>query len=149
MLFNQGTFLVVIILGVSVVLLVLFLLILGLAGRHGNKKGLGFLKALTIIFAVSTMIGSLVTPLVYYNYIDFNLRYGRYNQNGSATYYLIHRDSVELHFGSVSEGVKGTWTLENNILTIKYGSSTIEYTVEDYGTKLCQNGQTIFRYTKH
>lgn len=148
MLFNQGTLLFVFIFLGSSVLLLLLLLLLGVAGRKGRK--LGGLRFLTMLFAIGVITSGVMTPLVYLNYIDMNLKMGRYTPiDSSWTYLKINRDSVELHVDGQSEGEKGSWSLENNILTITYVDSKEEYVVKDFGTKLYQNDKLVFKYAKN
>ena len=148
MLTNSGTLLVLTIFAIVVALLLLFLIPLAILGKK-NKRGLGALKAFSLIFAIGTLAMSIVTPLVYYNYIDLNLRYGQFRSNYTSTYYSFHRDSVSIHIDGASEAAKGTWTLEDNILTVKYNNSDITETfkVRDYGTEISK-GNIIFKYTK-
>lgn len=148
MLFNSGTLLIIFILLGSTVLLLLVLLVLGIAGRKGRK--LGGLRFLTMLFAIGVIASGVMTPLVYFNYIDMNLKMGRYTPiDGSWTYLKINRDSVELHVGGQSEGEKGTWSLEKDILTITYSDTKEEYVVKDFGTKLYQDDKLVFKYTKN
>ena len=148
MLFNSGTLLFIFILLGSTVLLLLLLLVLGIAGRKGRK--LGGLRFLTMLFAIGVIASGVMTPLVYFNYIDMNLKMGRYTPiDGSWTYLKINRDSVELHVGGQSEGEKGTWSLEKDILTITYSDTKEEYVVKDFGTKLYQDDKLVFKYTKN
>ena len=148
MLFNSGTLLIIFILLGSTVLLLLVLLVLGIAGRKGRK--LGGLRFLTMLFAIGVIASGVMTPLVYFNYIDMNLKMGRYTPiDSSWTYLKINRDSVELHVGGQSEGEKGTWSLEKDILTITYSDTKEEYVVKDFGTKLYQDDKLVFKYTKN
>lgn len=93
------------------------------------------------------MVSSVITPLVYYNYIDLNLRYGQFRSNYTTTYYSFHRDSVSVHINGASEGAKGTWTLEDNILTVKYSGVTETFKVREYGKEISKDN-IIFKYTK-
>ena len=149
MLFNQGTLLFIFIFLGSSVLLLLLLLLLGVAGRKGRK--LGGLRFLTMLFAISVIASGVMTPLVYFNYIDMNLRLsGRYvSMTNSYTYIKFHRDQVSVHVDGNSEGLKGEWYLENNILTIKYDGKEEEYTVKDFGTKLYQEDSLIYKFAKN
>ena len=148
MLFNSGTLLIIFILLGSTVLLLLVLLVLGIAGRKGRK--LGGLRFLTMLFAIGVIASGVMTPLVYFNYVDMNLKMGRYTPiDGSWTYLKINRDSVELHVDGQSEGEKGTWSLEKDILTITYSDTKEEYVVKDFGTKLYQDDKLVFKYTKN
>ena len=148
MLFNSGTLLIIFILLGSTVLLLLVLLVLGIAGRKGRK--LGGLRFLTMLFAIGVIASGVMTPLVYFNYIDMNLKMGRYTPiDGSWTYLKINRDSVELHVDGQSEGEKGSWSLEKDILTITYSDTKEEYVVKDFGTKLYQDDKLVFKYTKN
>ena len=146
MLTNSGTQLVLTIFGIALVLLLIFLLLLAILGKK-HKKGLAPLKAFSLIFAIVCMVSSVVTPLVYYNYIDINLRYGQFRSNYTTTYYSFHRDSVSIHINGASEGAKGTWTLEDNILTVKYSGVTETFKVREYGTEISKDN-IIFKYTK-
>ena len=146
MLTNSGTQLILTIFGIALVLLLIFLLLLAILGKK-HKKGLGALKAFSLIFAIVCMVSSVITPLVYYNYIDLNLRYGQFRSNYTTTYYSFHRDSVSVHINGASEGAKGTWTLEDNILTIKYNNLTETFKVRDYGKEISKDN-IIFKYTK-
>ena len=131
---------------IVVVLLLLFLIPLAILGKR-NKRGLGALKAFTLIFAIASMAMSVVTPLVYYNFIDLNLRYGEFHSNYSMTYYSFHRDSVSIHLDGASNAAKGTWTLEDNILTVKYNGITETFKVREFGTEISK-GNVIYKYTK-
>ena len=146
MLTNSGTQLVLTIFGIALVLLLIFLLLLAILGKK-HKKGLGALKAFSLIFAIVCMVSSVITPLVYYNYIDLNLRYGQFRSNYTTTYYSFHRDSVSIHINGASEAAKGTWTLEDNILIVKYSGVTETFKVRDYGTEISKDN-IIFKYTK-
>ena len=146
MLTNSGTLLVLTIFAIVVALLLLFLIPLAILGRK-NKRGLGALKAFSLIFAIASMVMSVITPLVYYNYIDLNLRYGQFHSNYTTTYYSFHRDSVSIHINGASEGAKGTWTLEDNILTVKYNGLTETFKVRELGTEISK-GNVIYKYTK-
>ena len=146
MLTNSGTQLVLTIFGIALVLLLIFLLLLAILGKK-HKKGLGALKAFSLIFGIVCMAMSVVTPLVYYNYIDLNLRYGQFRSNYTTTYYSFHRDSVSVHINGASEGAKGTWTLEDNILTVKYNNLTETFKVREYGKEISKDN-IIFKYTK-
>ena len=127
-------------------LLFLFLLLLGILGRKHNRKLIA-LKVFSLLFAITTMCASILTPLVYYNYIDLNLRYGKFRSNYTSTYYSFHRDSVSIHIDGASEGAKGTWTLEDNILTVKYNELTEVFKVREFGTEISKEN-IIFKYTK-
>lgn len=146
MLTNSGTSLMLTIFSIVVVLLLLFLIPLAILGKR-NKRGLGALKAFTLIFAIASMAMSVVTPLVYYNFIDLNLRYGEFHSNYSMTYYSFHRDSVSIHLDGASNAAKGTWTLEDNILTVKYNGITETFKVREFGTEISK-GNVIYKYTK-
>ena len=146
MLTNSGTLLVLTIFAIVVALLLLFLIPLAILGKR-NKRGLGALKAFTLIFAIASMAMSVVTPLVYYNFIDLNLRYGEFHSNYSMTYYSFHRDSVSIHLDGASNAAKGTWTLEDNILTVKYNGITETFKVREFGTEISK-GNVIYKYTK-
>ena len=146
MLTNSGTLLILTIFGIVVAFLLLFLIPLAILGKK-NKKGLGALKAFSLIFAIVSLSMSVVTPLVYYNYIDLNLRYGQFRSNYTTTYYSFHRDSVSIHINGASEAAKGTWTLEDNILTVKYSGVTETFKVREYGTEISKDN-IIFKYTK-
>lgn len=149
MLFNQGTLLFIFILLGSAVLLVLLLLLLGVLGRRGKK--LGGLRFLTMFFAIAVFASGVMTPLVYFNYIDLNLKLsGRYTTtDGSYTYLKFHRDEVSIHVDGQSQGLKGEWYLSNNVLTIKYDGKEEEYTVKDFGTKLYQEDSLIYKFAKN
>ena len=148
MLFNSGTFLCLCILAISAGVLLLFLLLLGVLGRKGNK--LAGLKFLTLLIALVVTAASIVTPLVYFNYIDMNLKFGRFSNEGdNKTYLKFHRDEVSFHPNGQSEGIKGTWSLEKDVLIITYQDSKEEYIVKDFGTKLYQDDKLVYRYTKN
>ncbi|MCR4910976.1 MAG: hypothetical protein K5925_00400 [Bacilli bacterium] len=149
MFFNSGTLLFILILLGSMVLLLLLLLLLGILGRKGKK--LVGLRVLTMLFAIATVTSGVLTTLVYYNYIDLNLRLsGRYSDvNGSHTYLKFHRDQAELHVDGNSEGTKGKWYLANDVLTITYNGNKEEYTVKDFGTKLYQGDTLMYKFTKN
>ena len=120
MFFNSGTLLFILILSGSLVLLILSLLLLGVLGRKGKK--LSGLRFLTVLFTITTITSGVLTTLVYYNYIDLNLRLsGRYQAtDGSYTYLKFHRDQMEVHVDGNSEGIKGEWYLAENTLTLSY-----------------------------
>ena len=148
MLFNSGTFLCLCILAISAGVLLLLLLLLGILGRKGKK--LAFLKFLTVLIAISVSAFSVITPLAYFNYIDMNLKFGRFTKElDEWTYIKFHRDSVSLHPNGQSEGIKGTWSLEKDVLIITYQDSKEEYIVKDFGTKLYQDDKLVYRYTKN
>ena len=149
MLFNQGTLLFIFILLGSAVLLVFLLLLLGVLGRRGKK--LGGLRFLTMFFAITTAASGVLTTLVYYNYIDLNLRLsGRYvSMTNSYTYIKFHRDQVSVHVDGQSQGLKGEWYLSNNVLTIKYDGKEEQYTVKDFGTKLYQEDSLIYKFANN
>ena len=149
MFFNSGTLLFILILLGSLVLLILSLLLLGVFGRKG-KKLIG-LRVLTILFAVTTMASGVLSTLVYYNYIDLNLRLsGRYTSTvDSRTYIKFHRDQMSLHIDGSSSGVKGDWYLANDVLTLSFEGKTEEYVVKDFGTKLYQDDVLVYKFTNN
>ena len=146
MFFNSGTLLFILILSGSLVLLIVSLLLLGVFGRKG-KKLIG-LRVLTILFAVTTMTSGVLSTLVYYNYIDLNLRLsGRYiATDDSRTYLKFHRDQISLHIGGSSQGEKGEWYLANDVLTISFEGKTEKYVVKDFGTKLYQDDVLVYKF---
>ena len=149
MLFNSGTLLFIFILLGSLVLLILFLILLGVLGRKGKK--LIVFRVLTILFAVTTITCGVLSTLVYYNYIDLNLRLsGRYQaMDGSFTYLKFHRDQMEIHDDGSSEGIKGNWYLANNVLSISCEGKVEKYIVKDFGTKLYQGSTLMYKFTKN
>ena len=149
MFLNSGTLLFILILIGSLVLLILSLLLFAVLGRKGKK--LSGLRFLTMLFAVTTMVSGTLTTLVYYNYIDLNLRLsGRYQAlDYSHTYLKFHRDQMEVHTGGSSFGTKGQWYLAKDVLTISFEGKTEKYIVKDFGTKLYQNDVLMYTFTKN
>lgn len=149
MFLNSGTLLFILILSGSLVLLILLLLLLGLLGRKGRK--LGGLRFLTMLFAITTVASGVLTTLVYYNYIDLNLRLsGRYQAtDGSYTYLKFNRDQMEVHVDGSSYGTKGKWYLAKDVLTISYEGKEEKYIVKDFGTKLYQDDVLMYKFTKN
>ena len=149
MFFNSGTLLFILILSGSLVLLILLLTLFGLLGRKGKR--LGVLRFLTMFFAITTIASGVLTTLVYYNYIDLNLRLsGRYQAaNGSYTYLKFHRDQMEVHVDGSSQGIKGEWYLAKDILTLSYGGKTEKYNVKDFGSKLYQDDVLMYKFTSN
>ena len=149
MLFNSGTLLFVSILLGSMVLLILLLVLLGVLGRKGKK--LVGLRVLTMLFAITTVASGVLSTLVYYNYIDLNLRLsGRYKAtDGSQTYLKFHRDQMEIHIDGSSSGTKGEWLLTKDVLTIFYEGKTEKYIVKDFGSKLYQDDVLMYKFTNN
>ena len=148
MFFNSGTLLFIVILSGSLVLLILSLLLLGLLGKKGNK--LSGLRFLTILFAITTIASGALTTLVYYNYIDLNLRLsGRYKATDSNTYLRFNRDQMEIHVDGESQGTKGQWYLAKDTLTISFEGKQEKYIVKDFGTKLYQDDVLMYKFTNN
>ena len=147
---SSGTILFLVILGISLGVLLILLIISSLVNKKKQKMP-GGIKALTIIFAVIAMGASVTTPLVHYNYIPLNLRYGYFKNTENETSKIkITRDSVELHqYGGGASDKRGTYTLSNNILSIYYTDGTMdEFEVKGLGTDLYQNGHKVYSYLK-
>lgn len=148
MFFNSGTLLFILILSGSLVLLILSLLLLGLLGRKGKK--LSGLRFLTVFLAITTVASGALTTLVYYNYIDLNLRLsGRYQAMNAYTYLKFNRDQMEVHVDGSSHGTKGKWYLAKDVLTISYEGKEEKYVVKDVGTKLYQDDVLMYKFTKN
>ena len=149
MLFNSGTLIFVYILAGSLGMLLLFVILLAVTSKR-NPNGNKALKAFSLIFAITSLVASILTPLAYYNYLPVNIRYGTYiSVDNSNTYLNFHRDSVEIHENGSSEGKKATWSMENNILKLTYNSVSIELSVQDVATKLYSGDTLMFKYMKN
>ena len=150
MFFNDGTLMIIFALGASTIFLFIFLLLIAIAGRKKDKSGgLAVLKVFSILFVITTIGLSIASSLAYYNYIPVNIKYGKYESlDGSKTYLQFHRDSVEIHEGGSSYGIKGNWSLKSNKLRIEV--ETIRYTFEmkDFGSKIYKDGELAYKYSK-
>ena len=138
-----------ILLASSLVVLLFFLVIFSLVGKKKGKISNGG-KFLTVLFSIFFFACSVITPLVHYNYIDINLRYGYFanveTNNGDKI--KISRDSISYYnAGSHSHSKSGTYTLKNDVLVIMFGNNSQEtYEVKGFGTDLYQNGVKVYSY---
>ena len=134
--FNSGSRLVFIIFVVSLVILFTLLVVFALKSKK-KEKAPAVIKVFTILFAVISIAGCFVFPLTYFGDIPLNLQYGTFIAYNSADYLRVHRDSVELHKDAASQGLKGTYTLKNDILQITYKDGTsAKYVVKHFGREL-------------
>ena len=146
---NLGSTIILLALALSLIILIIFLLIFGLVSRKRvNKKIPAAGVVFIMIFSVLTTALAVLTPLTYYNYVDLNLRFGKfYAVNDHTEYYHFHRDSVSFYQGGGGARSKGTWELKNDILIIVFeDSSSFKYTVKGLGTELFLNGQIKYLY---
>ena len=149
--FNQGTFIFLIALAGSVLLLFIFVLLIGIIGKKKQKgAGLAVLKMFSLLFVIITIGLSVTSTLAYYNYLPVNIRYGRYiSVDGTKTYLKINRHSCEIHKNGSSEGIDGRWTLEENQLKIRYDGTQDTYSMGDFGTKIYRDGELVYKYVKN
>ena len=134
--FNSGTRLVLIIF--LAVIAVLFILLILVALQSKKKKRIpAVLKVFTILFAICSIAGGFVFPFTYYCDIPLNLKYGHFMGNGTPDYLVVHHDSVELHENGESKGLKGTYTIKNDVLEITYNNGTTDkFVVKHFGAEL-------------
>jgi len=146
---NSGTVLFLIIFGSSLTLLILILLIMAIvAKKKGRIPAAG--KAFSVILASISFAFSILTPLVHHNVIDINLRFGYFTNRvlDNGTKIKINRDSIS-YYPNGGESKQGTYSLNNDILTISYKDGTTEiYEVKDFGTHLYKDGVKVYSYLK-
>ena len=134
--FNSGTRLVFIIFLVVIVILFVLLILVALIGKKKRKVPV-ILKVFTILFTVLSIAGGFVFPFTYYCNIPLNLKYGRFMGNGTPDYLVVHHDSVELHENGESRGLKGTYSIKNDVLEITYKDGTVDkLIVKHFGAEL-------------
>ena len=134
--FNSGSRLVFIIFIIAIAILIALVVIFAVISKK-KKKAPVALKILTIFSALIVVAGCFVFPLSYYGDIPLNLQYGTYLAYNSANYLNIHRDSLSLHVGGTSQGLKGTYTLKNDVLEITYQDGTKDkFIVKHFGHEL-------------
>lgn len=148
---STGTVIFLAILVLSLFLLLLVLLISGIKGKKKGKLG-GGAKFFIVFFAVILMAASVTTPLVNYNIIDINLKYGWYShKDEDGTKIKITRDSIEYHQpGHGDSDKKGTYVLESDTLIITWNNGTTdEYKIKHLGKGLYDHdGNKIYSYLK-
>ena len=133
--FNSGSRLVFIIFIIAIAILIGLLVLFAILAKK-NKVPV-VLKVFTIVSAIIVVAGCFVFPLSYYGDIPLNLQYGTYLAYNSANYLKVHRDSLELHKDGASEGLKGTYTLKNDVLEITYQDGTKDkFVVKHFGREL-------------
>lgn len=133
--FNSGSRLVFIIFVIAVAILIGLLVLFAILAKK-NKVPV-VLKVFTIVSAIIVVAGCFVFPLSYYGDIPLNLQYGTYLAYNSANYLKVHRDGLELHKDGASEGLKGTYTLKNDVLEITYQDGTSDrFIVKHFGHEL-------------
>ena len=133
--FNSGSRLVFIIFIIAIAILIGLLGLFAILAKK-NKVPV-VLKVFTIVSAIIVVAGCFVFPLSYYGDIPLNLQYGTFLAYNSANYLKVHRDSLELHKDGASEGLKGTYTLKNNVLEITYQDGTKDkFVVKHFGREL-------------
>ena len=134
--FNSGSRLVFIIFVIAIAILIALLVLFAILAKKKNKAP-AVLKAFTIVAALIVMAGCFIFPLSYYGDIPLNLQYGTYLAYTSANYLKVHRDSVSLHKDGASNGLKGTYTLKNDVLEITYQDGTKDkFVVKHFGREL-------------
>ena len=134
--FNSGSRLVFMIFVIAIAILIALLILFAILAKKKNKAP-AVLKVLTIVSALIVMAGCFVFPLSYYGDIPLNLQYGTYLAYNSANYLKVHRDSLELHKDGASQGLKGTYTLKNDVLEITYQDGTKDkFIVKHFGREL-------------
>ena len=146
---NSATLLFICMLGGATLLLILLLILLAVIGKKKPKsKGVGALKALTLVTTIAVSALGVLTPLVYENYIDLNLRYGLFKSESSNATLHVHRHSVSVSLNGASEQGNVGWTLNDNQFSFTYQGTLYTYTVKDMGTKLYVGDQLAYRFTK-
>ena len=148
--FNSGSKIVFIAFVICVCILILLLILIALASKKRNKAP-AVLKAFSLLFALVVLAGSFVFPLTYLGDIPLDLRYGTFKSINHADYLRIHRDSIELHKDGASEGLKGTYTLKNDVLEITYKDGTKDkFVVKHMGTELvdAETNNKAYKYVK-
>ena len=143
---NSGAKLFLFILIGCAAILIIVLVLIGVFSK--GKKIKGGIKFLVVILSLITCAAFVTFPLAYHNYIDVNLRYGYFKSVNEQDEIKITRHSCEYISYSGSSLLDGTWTIENDKLTMKFSNAEKVYEVKDLGTKLYQNGELAFRYMK-
>ena len=134
--FNSGSRLVFMIFVIATAILIALLILFAILAKKKNKAP-AVLKVFIIVSALIVMAGCFVFPLSYYGDIPLNLQYGTYLAYNSANYLKVHRDSVSLHIDGASQGLKGTYTLKNDVLEITYQDGTKDkFVVKHFGREL-------------
>ena len=103
------------------------------------------------MFALIVLAGSFVFPLTYLGDIPLDLKYGMFRSYNNPDYLVIHRDSIELHKNGESEGLKGTYTLRNDVLEITYKDGTTDkFIVKHMGVELvdAETNNKAYKYVK-
>ena len=146
MLFNTATFTLFLILFGVFLILVILLVAMGIISKNNpTSKALIALKIFTILIALVVGASAVATPLCYHQFIELDIHFGVYQSVTSSDYYDFHRDSVDVHISGSSE-INGTWSLKENKLTVVYGYTVKQYTVQDLGTELYEDGVLAFKY---
>lgn len=134
--FNSGSRLVFIIFIIAIAILLALLVLFAIISKKKNKAPV-VLKVITIVSALIVIAGCFVFPLSYYGDIPLNLQYGKFVAYNSADYLNVHRDSLSLHKDGASQGLKGTYTLKNDVLEITYQDGTKDrFFVKHFGREL-------------
>ncbi|MCR5079571.1 MAG: hypothetical protein K6B65_06635 [Bacilli bacterium] len=142
---NSCTLLFILLLGGSALILLLLSLIMALTHKKGSLKAM---KPFTLLFAVITCALSVMTPLVYFDIIDINLKHGYFVSETSSLKLHVHSHSVSIYDGSDSDSITVDWTLKNDVFRFNYDSKEYAYTVKDLGTKLYDGDTLVFKYMK-
>ena len=149
--FNSGSRIVFIAFIICICILILLLILIAVSSKKKNKTP-AVLKVFSLLFALIVLAGSFVFPLTYLGDIPLDLKYGMFRSYNHADYLVIHRDSIELHKDGVSEGLKGTYTLRNDVLEITYKDGTTDkFIVKHMGVELvdAETNNKAYKYVKN